>query len=85
WATDDLRVDGWRIAWIDDGSGAQVRPLGDHPSAFRIISQQGPVLSPMLYVCPQEQGRKRSCEKCRYSFEGKRGDVVFLLHTGAKT
>lgn len=32
------------------------------------------------YVCPEQTGRKSSCETCRYCFDGWRNDVTFLLH-----
>lgn len=32
------------------------------------------------YVCPEETGRKESCDACGYCIRGKRNDVLFLLH-----
>lgn len=32
------------------------------------------------FVCPEETGHKPDCEACRYCFDGKKNDVVFLEH-----
>lgn len=32
------------------------------------------------FVCPEETGDKQNCVECRYCFDGKRNDVVFLEH-----
>ena len=32
------------------------------------------------YRCPEEDGRKKSCEECNYCILGRRGDVVFQIH-----
>jgi hypothetical protein len=32
------------------------------------------------FVCPEETGDKQNCVECRYCFDGKKHDVVFLEH-----
>lgn len=31
-------------------------------------------------VCPEETGKAKNCEECRYCFDGQRNDVTFLEH-----
>lgn len=63
---------GWRRAWIEGDPRAEAEQLGDH--AYR--AQDGAA----VYTCPEETGRKASCQECGYCILGRRGDVRFLLH-----
>ena len=31
-------------------------------------------------LCPEQTGKKKSCEDCKYCFIGKRGNVIFKAH-----
>ncbi len=63
---------GWRRAWIEGDSRAEAEQLGDH--GYR--AQDGAA----VYTCPEETGRKSSCQECGYCILGRRSDVRFLLH-----
>lgn len=79
----ELPPKGWRRAWLEDDlrafanghisphNGFSVALAGDADTFFPA--------QPSL-VCPEETGRKASCQACRYCIDGQRGDVVFLLH-----
>ena len=71
----DMPPAGWRVAWID----GDPRLLGHLYSAHHQVIDRdwGGGVS---YICPEETGRKRDCEACRYCFDGRRGDVTFLRH-----
>lgn len=32
------------------------------------------------FICPEETGDKKNCVECKYCFDGKKNDVVFLEH-----
>jgi hypothetical protein len=72
---EELPPTGWRRAWIDGDKRADVDPAWHAHDDLR-MTEDGAV----SYVCPEETGRKPNCEACRYCFDGKRGDVTFLLH-----
>lgn len=61
-----LHEKGWRLADIAPTEPATRSGVADHGGAY--------------FVCPEETGHKRNCEECRYCFDGKRGDVVFVEH-----
>lgn len=57
-----------------DESTLELPPIG-----WRVAWIKGDPLQ-RGYVCPEETGRKRDCESCRFCFLGTKGDVVFLRH-----
>lgn len=69
---------GWRAAWID-GDERCSRPIRDGAATppFHARAIDGRRVG---YVCPEETGAKRDCEDCRYCFDGRTNDVVFLRH-----
>lgn len=74
---------GWRRAWIwrnadsarmaERGQEERLMGPGYHNQACIVDGTPS-------YVCPEETGRKRDCESCRYCFDGQRNDVTFLEH-----
>lgn len=55
---------GWRWAWLHRDG-----PVG--PWWYE---------RKQAYPCPEETGRKKSCEECNYCILGRHGDVVFSVH-----
>lgn len=73
-STEELPPPGWRIAWIEGDE--RLIPTRSPHHFVTGYDDEGWV----GYVCPEETGRKENCEKCRYCFDGKKHDVVFLRH-----
>jgi hypothetical protein len=63
---------GWRRAWLEDDPRINAVLAKGH----NMVAEDG---TPAL-VCPEETGRKPNCQACRYCIDGKRNDVVFLIH-----
>lgn len=80
-STPELPPEGWRRAWID-GDARAGTPLLMHAHGNDVLSQHNLVTfdGKRSYVCPEETKRKQDCERCRYCFDGQRGDVTFLRH-----
>lgn len=77
----ELPPDGWRRAWLDGDRRADPVGIRAHkPAAEGIKRNRKTMDGAMSYVCPEETNHKASCEACRYCFDGRRGDVTFLLH-----
>lgn len=72
-STVELPPKGWRRAWLNVDQRAS---WGDRDETHNSITFDG---TPS-YTCPEETGRKQTCEECRYCFDGKMNDVTFLLH-----
>ena len=77
-STTELPPDGWRRAWIDGDQRIErwARLSLWHKSQHHDISDD----ATPSYVCPEQTGRKRDCESCRYCFDGHKNDVTFLRH-----
>jgi hypothetical protein len=72
--TKELPPTGWRRAWLNvDRRAAWVDRDGETHNAITFDGTPS-------YTCPEETGRKQTCEECRYCFDGKMNDVTFLLH-----
>ena len=72
----ELPPEGWRRAWLRDDP--RISTLHG-PESLGSALGPGYELVP-AYLCPEETGRKANCQECRYCIDGKRGDVVFLVH-----
>lgn len=70
---EELPPQGWRRAWLEDDPRAQYPGGEGFHDTTSIDGEPG-------YVCPEETGRKASCQDCNYCIKGKRGDLVFLIH-----
>lgn len=73
---------GWRVAWL-----ANDQRVYQHGEGLGFLDDNLPMWSlpddtpnQMALVCPEERGRKDSCEDCRYCIDGRRNDVIFLVH-----
>jgi hypothetical protein len=86
-STEELPPAGWRIAWIE----GDTRVIGDGENRWAVETALGmpiwnpttarwPVKGHPAYVCPEQTQRKVNCAECRYCFDGKRHDVIFLKH-----
>lgn len=75
-STEEAPPAGWRIAWID--GDYRVQGESDNRRIMQ-LSREGETWR-RGYVCPEQTGRKVNCEECRYCFDGKRHDVIFLKH-----
>lgn len=64
-----LRADGETLTY-HSGSGSTKY------NGYNQIAEGG---TPSL-VCPEETGKAKNCEECRYCFDGQRNDVTFLEH-----
>ncbi len=78
----DMPPTGWRRSWMNDGDkriGEKIDVVGlDNPlwNEHNRKTFDGS----FTYTCPEETGRKATCEECRYCFDGKINDVTFLVH-----
>ncbi len=73
---------GWRVAWL-----ANDRRVYQHGEGQGVLDDNLTMwhdrVNPagtMALVCPEERGRKDSCEACRYCIDGRRNDVIFSVH-----
>lgn len=92
-STKELPPAGWRRAWLDRawdslnamkwGVETRLTPFYT-PGKDVLISEHNQVTfdGGTSYVCPEETGRRATCEACRYCFDGKQNDVTFLEHEG---
>ena len=95
----DVPPAGWRRAWIYRDFDSAVKgdwPIEvrladivvnmnlEKESLFRNMATVHEEPSTPAYVCPEETGGKQNCLQCGYCFEGKKHDVVFIEHLGAK-
>ena len=91
---EELPPIGWRRAWLEGderpllgcGPGAEQGLqfwlaeqglqfwLGEGFRTFKAFDGKP------VYVCPEETGHKPNCQECGYCWQGKRGDVLFLMH-----
>jgi hypothetical protein len=79
---------GWRRAWIEGDLRLSVSPeytiygIGSNRNLLVWASpdERWTTTISRGYVCPEETGHKANCEECRYCFDGRVHDVVFLKH-----
>lgn len=72
-STVEVPPTGWRRAWIEgDSRECEGGSIGD----FNNLTFDGTT----TYICPEQVGRRQTCQECRYCFSGQTRDVTFLRH-----